>query len=153
MSEEKTLGFLDLVDSIIFEGYKSYQGQSAHTLEDLKKINILIGKNNSGKSSILDVIETIVNLSEPRMNKASIKGAHCSALWEKTNSLELQKSRKGIGDYLSQWGGSLDNPHSDITYSEFKSFSLSFNLRETKKGVLFQSDTHYLLPMNGRNSI
>lgn len=143
MSEEKTLVFLDLVDSIVFEGYKSYQGQSAHMLESLKKINILIGKNNSGKSSILDVIETVVNLSKPRMNKVSIKGAHCSVLWEKTNSLELQKSRKGIDDYHSQWGGVLDNPHSNITYNEFESFSLSFNLRETKKGVLFQSDTHF----------
>lgn len=43
------------INKIEFEKYKCFKNLS--TIEDIKPINIIIGKNNIGKSSILDVIE------------------------------------------------------------------------------------------------
>jgi len=42
---------------IIFNGYKCFKDETL--LDDIKPINIIIGKNNIGKSSILDIIEMI----------------------------------------------------------------------------------------------
>lgn len=44
--------------SIAFAGYKSF-GEQIQKLEDLSKINILIGPNNYGKSNILKIINEI----------------------------------------------------------------------------------------------
>ena len=59
MSEPLRLNFLDVVDSIMFQGYKSYQGLSTerHCLERLQNVNVLMGKNNSGKSSVIELLE------------------------------------------------------------------------------------------------
>ena len=49
---------LDL-NKIIFDGYKCFKGET--TIKNIKPINIVIGKNNIGKSSLLDIIEIINN--------------------------------------------------------------------------------------------
>jgi len=49
---------LDL-NKIIFENYKCFKSET--TISNIKPINIIIGKNNIGKSSILDILETINN--------------------------------------------------------------------------------------------
>lgn len=49
---------LDL-KKIIFEKYKCFKNETI--IENIKPINIVIGKNNIGKSSLLDIIEIINN--------------------------------------------------------------------------------------------
>lgn len=49
---------LDL-NKIIFEKYKCFKNETI--IENIKPINIVIGKNNIGKSSLLDIIEIINN--------------------------------------------------------------------------------------------
>lgn len=49
---------LDL-NKIIFDGYKCFKGETI--IKNIKPINIVIGKNNIGKSSLLDIIEIINN--------------------------------------------------------------------------------------------
>ena len=49
---------LDL-NKIIFEGYKCFKNETI--IQNIKPINIVIGKNNIGKSSLLDIIEIINN--------------------------------------------------------------------------------------------
>ncbi|MBR4834227.1 MAG: AAA family ATPase [Thermoguttaceae bacterium] len=142
MTEEKRLHFLDLVDSIMFQGYKSYQGQTEYQLASLQKVNILIGKNNSGKSSILDVVETIVNQSAPRMRKVSIKGAHCFAIYNEVNAKEDRRCQRetpfpGINASLT-FSRNLETP-CVICESEFKRLSLLFYLRATSHKTLFQN--------------
>lgn len=44
-----------------FNGYKSFPAGQTTTLSDIKRCNIIIGKNNSGKSSLLDVVATSVD--------------------------------------------------------------------------------------------
>lgn len=54
---------MDDITKIVFENYKCFKNKVE--LDNLKPINIIIGKNNIGKSSILDIIEMIYN---PKMN-------------------------------------------------------------------------------------
>ena len=46
-------------NKIIFENYKCFKDETI--IENIKPINIVIGKNNIGKSSLLDIIEIINN--------------------------------------------------------------------------------------------
>ncbi len=52
---------------ISFSGYKSFKNEVS--LDNIKNVNLLIGKNNSGKSSVLDVIDYIFS----KDNKKKIK--------------------------------------------------------------------------------
>ena len=47
--------------ALYFKGYKSFPKDQFTEISNIKKVNILIGKNNSGKSSIIDVIEAAFN--------------------------------------------------------------------------------------------
>lgn len=44
---------------IKFKGYKLFSEDNLMEIEDISNVNVIIGKNNSGKSSLLDVIETV----------------------------------------------------------------------------------------------
>lgn len=47
------------IKGIKFDEYKSFS--TDNKINNIKKVNVFIGKNNSGKSSCLDVIEYIIN--------------------------------------------------------------------------------------------
>ena len=49
------------IKNIRFKGYKVFSKNDYVEMKDLSHVNIVIGKNNSGKTSLLDVIETIYN--------------------------------------------------------------------------------------------
>ena len=45
--------------SIQFKGYKLFSKESIMELDKISNLNVIIGKNNSGKSSLLDVVEMV----------------------------------------------------------------------------------------------
>ena len=45
------------LNKIIFEKYKCFKNETI--IENIKPINIVIGRNNIGKSSLLDIVEII----------------------------------------------------------------------------------------------
>lgn len=47
--------------NIYFGHYKSYTQDEVNELRDIKRCNVIIGKNNSGKSSLLDIIAASVD--------------------------------------------------------------------------------------------
>lgn len=47
----------DRIDTIRFKNYKSFIGSAFEELDITQPVNVFIGKNNSGKSSILDIID------------------------------------------------------------------------------------------------
>jgi len=52
-----------MFSNIYFDRYKSFAANDEpNKLPDLKRVNVFIGKNNSGKSSILDVIGSVYDL-------------------------------------------------------------------------------------------
>ncbi len=58
------------VRNIIFEGYKCFKKETV--IENIKPINIVIGKNNIGKSSLLDIVE-IINDEKLLLNNINTK--------------------------------------------------------------------------------
>lgn len=44
---------------IKFKGYKLFSEDNLMEIENISNVNVIIGKNNSGKSSLLDIIETV----------------------------------------------------------------------------------------------
>jgi|GEM_PF-2699382 len=52
-----------MFSSIYFGGYKSFAAANENSLIDLKLVNVIIGKNNSGKSSVLDVVSYTYDVS------------------------------------------------------------------------------------------
>jgi len=54
------------IQSLYFNGYKGFQRDDYATLKHIKNVNVIIGKNNSGKSSIIDVVEYINNLNDKK---------------------------------------------------------------------------------------
>ena len=59
---------MDNITEIEFENYKCFNNK--FKLENLKSINVIIGKNNIGKSSVLDIVENIYN---PEMKSKNYK--------------------------------------------------------------------------------
>ena len=47
---------MDMLDSITIKNFKAIQSEEGLTLKDLKSVNYLVGKNGSGKSSVLESI-------------------------------------------------------------------------------------------------
>lgn len=45
--------------SIYFKGYKVFSNMNYAKMDGISRVNIIIGKNNSGKTSLLDVIEAV----------------------------------------------------------------------------------------------
>ena len=55
------------IKNIRFKGYKVFPRTQYAEIENISRVNVIIGKNNCGKTSLLDVFETIYN------HKMSIK--------------------------------------------------------------------------------
>lgn len=60
------------INSIRFRNYKSFT-DDFHSIEDLKNINVFIGRNNSGKSSCVDIIQSLTDLRLFKHNNAEIR--------------------------------------------------------------------------------
>ena len=59
----------DRIDTICFKNYKCFTGSAFEELDFTKPVNVFIGRNNTGKSSILDIIDFLycdINTEEGR---------------------------------------------------------------------------------------
>ena len=75
------------IDAIRFRKYKSF-GEEYSTIP-LKRMTVLIGRNNSGKSSCIDVIEAMTNYALFRERQVDIA---CSIHFEKEEELDKQQT-------------------------------------------------------------
>lgn len=49
------------IKNIRFKGYKVFPGSQYTELQNVSRVNVIIGKNNSGKTSLLDIVESVYN--------------------------------------------------------------------------------------------
>lgn len=61
-----------------FSGYKSFHRNDKNILDAIGKVNVIIGKNNSGKSSLLDVIEFLYDSDRYADYASYIHACHVS---------------------------------------------------------------------------
>ena len=64
---------MDNLKSIRFSGYKSFSDDTLHEIDFTSYVTTFIGKNNCGKSSVIDTIEYILDTKKYIENKSSIR--------------------------------------------------------------------------------
>ncbi|MDD5022457.1 MAG: ATP-binding protein [Endomicrobiaceae bacterium] len=62
---------MNKVKSIHFKGYKSFSEDNYNEFNEIKNVNVIIGKNNSGKSSVIDILEYIIDFEKFKINRKS----------------------------------------------------------------------------------
>ena len=50
---------MDKINSVRFDGYKSFPAEVINEISILPYVSVFIGKNNCGKSSCMDVLEAV----------------------------------------------------------------------------------------------
>lgn len=83
-----------MYSSLYFNGYKSFPEGNNVSLTDIKHCNIIIGKNNSGKSSLLDVVAASVDESLFKQYRNSIHNLEATFILDES-SLGTTFSRYG----------------------------------------------------------
>lgn len=53
-----------MFDKFYFNGYKSFDRKDDYVIDDIRFVNVLIGKNNSGKSSLLNLLAVAYSKNE-----------------------------------------------------------------------------------------
>lgn len=62
-------GVVTLIKGFIFRGYRSFSSYQAATLFPLRKINLIAGQNNTGKSNVLRVIADTYGADVPPLSR------------------------------------------------------------------------------------
>lgn len=88
-----------------FSGYKSFRRNDKNILDAIGKVNVIIGKNNSGKSSLLDIIEFLYDSSRYADYASYIHTCHVSIPISKEMVKDCFRFYRSIGSYTenSYW--------------------------------------------------
>lgn len=88
-----------------FSGYKSFYRNDKNILDAIGKVNVIIGKNNSGKSSLLDIIEFLYDSSRYADYASYIHTCHVSIPISKEMVKDCFRFYRSIGSYTenSYW--------------------------------------------------
>ena len=120
------------ITRIGFKKYKSFNGWAI--LDGLGNVNLIIGKNNSGKSSLLDIVEYIFDKNLILTNKPEevIVG---QILTERVLERAFGKNTYGgaIGGNHYRYGSNFKNR--DLTYTLSRSIDNSYSMAHTKNSV------------------
>lgn len=60
------------IESFSFSGYKSFPNTLDIDIQEIGKINVIIGKNNTGKSSVIDIVDFILDISKYSQHKKGV---------------------------------------------------------------------------------
>lgn len=75
----------NLVNSIVFSGYKSFSEDTSVEIEMQPYVSVFIGKNNGGKSTCLDAVENVFSPGSFIENKALFSNLSASFLLDDDN--------------------------------------------------------------------
>lgn len=86
------------VNSIAFSGYKSFEKESQFEIKMTPYVSVFIGKNNGGKSTCLDVIESVFEPEYYIKNKGDFSKVSISFSLDNDNILNGFSKTAGGGD-------------------------------------------------------
>lgn len=86
------------VNSIVFSGYKSFEKESQFEIKMKPYVSVFIGKNNGGKSTCLDVIESVFEPEYYIRNKGDFSKVSISFSLDNDNILDGFSKNAGGGD-------------------------------------------------------
>ena len=96
---------LQVIKNIFFQGYKSYK-KFEHTLvPQICDFNVIIGKNNTGKTSFIDMIDYLIN------TMAFLKRKNIKPTPEIQFAVALDSEHIEVGFLKNTMGGSLPGEH------------------------------------------
>lgn len=84
---------------IQFSGYKLFCNETMTELDKITNVNVIIGKNNSGKSSLLDVIEMAYDEESFNRQKWQIGLLRVSLLMTRNMVQRIFSAYSGIGEW------------------------------------------------------
>lgn len=90
-----------MFSSIYFEKYKSFSTEGFNSLYDLERVNVFIGKNNSGKSSILDIVNCVYDAMYHAKTKSKVLAIDADAPIQKKQIENLYARHGRIGNYYN----------------------------------------------------
>ena len=131
------------IKNIHFRGYKVFPSNQYAEIENISRVNVIIGKNNCGKTSLLDIFETIYN------HKMSIK----SGLDVDEIVLDLPFDREMVDSVFSGYSGIGSWNRSSLSeYVDGKLFPVSLKISDSLEisDKALQNLSHHI---NGANRL
>ena len=86
------------VNSITFSGYKSFEKESQFEIKMTPYVSVFIGKNNSGKSTCLDVLESVFEPGYYIQNQGNFSKVSICFSLDDQNILDGFEKNRGGGD-------------------------------------------------------
>lgn len=94
---------MNSINTIRFSGYKSFSDESLHEIDFNSYVTTIIGKNNCGKSSVIDAIEYVLDSMKHEENRLAIRELEASFL--------LDKKHIQTGFHFGTRGGEIYGDH------------------------------------------
>ena len=110
------------LSNIKFKNYKSF-GDYWSTIQNVSSVNVLIGRNNSGKSSVLDVIEGLTNANVFNKN-SSLNASFTVELEHTLDEHEIRELLRGndswrVSQYINKFAGGKKNYFVEVGKESF----------------------------------
>ena len=110
--------------AVHFSAYKSFGGTADNSILDLQRVNVFIGKNNSGKSSLLDIIGCIYDLNIFNSLNRVVTSIEIDAPIQKYHVDSAFSGYSAIGNYRGAdhfWNAHSDAPPARVSV-RYRSF-------------------------------
>ena len=89
------------IKNIRFKGYKVFPKSSYAEMKNISHVNIIIGKNNCGKTSLLDIVATIFNWKSPLRSGVDIESIQFDVPFDKSIVDGIFSGYSGIGHWTA----------------------------------------------------
>ena len=146
---------------------KNFKGFSSIKIDNIKKINFLVGKNNSGKTTVLEaimlilsqsrinIIENIKNISRIKENKTEIKTLFYN--FDYNNSINFNYNKYDNTNYdinmspILKDGKILNDDNIELNYSVIITNEDSDSIEEKKLTIPNINNTIYMMNRKNEN--
>jgi len=131
---------MNKVKSIHFKGYKSFSDDKDNAFYEIKNVNVIIGKNNSGKSSVIDILEYVIDFQKFQryINNFKVIEIGFDITKEIIRKNNMNKSSRYFSDYYEQFIGK------EIRLKEINKDAIFPKYISENQNDIFKMDKEYL---------
>lgn len=140
-----------MIIGLLLRNYKTYQNINFIPISNGSMFTAIVGENGSGKSSVLEALDSFFNSTEWNFNHSLIKGFAerepyiCPIFLIEKEEIDLDTEEQI--ELLENLNQIIWSANSQLFNSSPKPISGFCANRDTLKSQGFDSDTHYLLPL------
>jgi hypothetical protein len=92
---------MNKIKNIRFKGYKVFAKSDYVEMKNISHVNIIIGKNNCGKTSLLDIMETVFNWKSPLRLGMDVESIQFDVPFDKAMIDGIFSGYSGIGQWTA----------------------------------------------------